>query len=242
MTTVNLRDNSSQVRGIEVCVLGVIGSGKTRFSKALANIIREDGHPCRELLEPASKTNPYLSLYYQDPKKYGFPMQIFLLNKRFEQQMLAQSLCLAGESCVMDSSIFSDSTFVSLLEKDNTLSKLDVDTYFELFQNMSRSCMYPTAVVFLDCTIEKNIERINKRITEKAGRACESVIDKDYLYKLKLELEQLITGFQRYTHVIKLDWNHDMTQTEIEDKAREVYNDILAMRRIEPIRCFIGLD
>ena len=83
MTTVNLRDNSSQVRGIEVCVLGVIGSGKTRFSKALANIIREDGKPCRELLEPASKTNPYLSLYYQDPKKYGFPMQIFLLNKRF---------------------------------------------------------------------------------------------------------------------------------------------------------------
>lgn len=242
MTTVNLRNNSSSERGIEVCVLGVIGSGKTRFSKALANVIREEGKPCRELLEPASKTNPYLALYYSDPQKYGFPMQIFLLNKRFEQQMLAQSLCLAGESCVMDSSIFSDSTFVSLLEKDKTLSNLDADTYFELFQNMSRSCMYPTAVVFLDCTIDKNAERIAQRMTEKAGRACESAIDKDYLYKLKLELEQLITGFQRYTHVIRLDWNSDMSQLEIEEKAREVYKNIMSMKKIEPIRCFIGLD
>ena len=242
MTTVNLRKNVSSSNGVEICVLGVIGSGKTRFSNALVEAIRSSGKQCKALLEPASKTNPYLSDFYKDPEKYGFSMQIYLLNKRFEQQLLAQSLCLAGENCVMDSSIFSDSCFVNLLEKDGVISKRDCDTYFELFQNMSRDCLYPTAVVYLDCTIEKNVERINKRMTEKAGRACESAIDKDYLYKLKLEIEQLVTGFQRYTHVIRLDWNEDLTQEQIEAKALEVYNDIVLVNEKEPIRCFLGVD
>lgn len=240
MTMMNERTNGFKT-GVHICVLGGIGSGKSSLTKAFEEVIREESGNCRGLYEPASKTNPYLADYYKDQGRYCFNIQIFLLNKRLEQQRLAQDVCLCGENVVQDSSIYSDSCFVSKLEKDGTMSKRDADTYFELFQNMSRDIMYPTAVIYLDVTPEVQIHRIEKRMSEKEGRKCEAGIGLDYLKDLQIELEQLLTGLQRYTHVIRVNWLEDKSPQQIKETARQLYHDILTMRRVEPIRCFIGL-
>ena len=240
MVMVNERENGFRT-GCFINVLGLIGSGKSALTAALQDVIKEETGNCRAIFEPASKTNPYLADYYKAPQRWGFTIQVFLLNRRLEQARLAQSVCLAGENVVGDSSIFSDSVFVSMLEKTGVMDKRDADTYFELFQNMARDLMYPTAVLYLDVPVEVSLERIAKRMTEKEGRKCEAGIDPNYLRGLQVEYEQLLTGLQRYTHVIRLDWSGDKSKDEIRLAAQKLYHDVLELRRIEPIRCFIGL-
>lgn len=239
MTLVNQRTANNT--GVFINCLGLIGSGKSALTSALQQVIESETGNCRAIFEPASKTNPYLSDYYTNPERWGFTIQVFLLNRRLEQARLAQSICLAGENCVADSSIFSDSVFVSMLEKTGTIDRRDADTYFELFQNMSRDLMYPTAVIYLDVPVEVALSRIAKRMTEKTGRKCEAGIDPSYLQGLQVEYEQLLTGLQRYTHVIRVDWSDDKTPEQIKEYALKLYHDVLSLRRIEPIRCFIGL-
>ena len=239
MTIINQRNGFTP--GVFIKCLGLIGAGKSQLTKALQEVIQEETGSCRAIFEPASKTNPYLADYYADPMRWGFTIQVFLLNKRLEQARLAQSLCLAGEHVVGDSSIFSDSVFVSMLEKTGTVDKRDADTYFELFQNMSRDLMYPTAILYLDVPVEVSLARIAKRMGEKEGRRCEAGIDPVYLHGLQVEYEQLLTGMQRYTHVVRVDWSGDKTESEIKIAAKKLYHDVLELRRIEPIRCYIGL-
>lgn len=61
-------------------ISGLIGAGKTTLAEALAAKL---GLPV--YYEPVID-NVYLSDFYNDMKKYAFPLQVYLLNKRFKQQ------------------------------------------------------------------------------------------------------------------------------------------------------------
>lgn len=57
--------------GYHVCVLGIIGSGKTTLAQALQKAIAEKYGRCEGLWEPV-EGNPLLPLYYKDPLR-GYP-------------------------------------------------------------------------------------------------------------------------------------------------------------------------
>lgn len=61
-------------------ISGVIGSGKTTLAEALAKKLGLPVH-----YEPVID-NIYLQDFYLDMEKYSFPLQVYLLNKRFKQQ------------------------------------------------------------------------------------------------------------------------------------------------------------
>ena len=220
--------------GYHVCVLGTIGSGKTTISHALQNVIVEKEGRCEGLWEPVEK-NPLLPLYYQDPKRYAFSMQVNMLNKRYEQQLVAQDLALAGISSVQDSSMFGDSCFVEMLKDDGILCDEEVSVYGELFANMSRNVMYPSLVVYLDCPPEKAKERVIKR-----GRECEKDISVYYLASLKLQIEKLIKEFYRYTFIKEINVSCDMTPEEIKQQAYLIYDELQIMRN-KPILSRMGV-
>ena len=178
--------------GYHICVLGVIASGKTTLTKALEEVIKEETGFCMAFYEPVSE-NPLLPLYYKNPERYAFPMQIYMLNRRLEQQRVAQVLAMDGLSCVQDSSVFGDTCFVEMLHKDGLLTDEEVNVYSDLFLNMSRDVMYPSMVVYLNCPAEKAMERLKKR-----SRECESGVPVEYLRKLKNELDILVADFSRY--------------------------------------------
>lgn len=220
--------------GCHVCVLGCIGAGKSTLTEKLCEIISSAEGDCHGLYEPV-KENPLLPLYYQNPEKYAFPMQVYMLNRRYEQQMLAQDLALAGISSVQDSSIFGDSCFVEMLKKDGIMSQEEVDVYSELFLNTTRYVMYPTLVVYLNCTPEKALERIKKR-----NRNCETNIPIEYLTNLKAELDEFIEDFQKYTFVKEINANVDLDEEGIKHEAIEIYND-LQILRLKPIISRMGV-
>lgn len=210
--------------GYHVCVLGIIGSGKTTLARALQKVIAEKTGRCEGLWEPV-ESNPLLPLYYKDPARYALSMQIYMLNRRLEQQRVAQDLALMGVSSVQDSSLFGDSCFVEMLRKDGVLSPEECDVYSQLFANMSREVMYPSLVIYLNCEPEVALARIAKR-----GRECEKGIPLEYLAKLKAELDALVKEFGAYTHVHVIDANADLTPEQIEEEARGEYMTMRILR------------
>lgn len=61
-------------------ICGLIGAGKTTLAESLANKMNIPVY-----YEPVAD-NIYLEDFYADMRKYAFPLQIYLLNKRFKQQ------------------------------------------------------------------------------------------------------------------------------------------------------------
>lgn len=70
--------------------------------------------------------NEYLEDFYGDIKKYSFPMQVYLLNRRFQQQ---QQIVWQGHGGVQDRTIYEDSVFARMLRNSGLMDERDYQTY-----------------------------------------------------------------------------------------------------------------
>src|SRR5699024_12165490 len=109
-----------------IVLSGAIGAGKS----SLATVLSE--HLGTEAFYEQVDNNPVLPLYYQDPKKYAFLLQIYFLNKRFESIKMAY----AQENNVLDRSIFEDELFLTLNYKNGNVTKTELEIYQNLLSNM----------------------------------------------------------------------------------------------------------
>lgn len=69
--------------------------------------------------------NEYLEDFYKDQKTYAFPLQVYLLNKRFKQQ---QQIIWSGKGGVQDRTIYEDSVFARMLKDSGMMSERDYRT------------------------------------------------------------------------------------------------------------------
>jgi deoxyadenosine kinase len=79
-------------------------------------------------------TNAYMAAFYKDMARYSFPLQIYLLNKRFRQH---QQIIWQGKGGVQDRTIYEDSIFARMLCDSGLMDQRDYETYCELFSNMA---------------------------------------------------------------------------------------------------------
>ena len=90
-----------------IVVEGNISAGKTTLCEKLGYEMEST----KVFKEPVS-TNPYLTKFYAEPKKYALIMQLWLLRQRFETYLEAmRHVAETGESVVLDRSLFSDWVF-----------------------------------------------------------------------------------------------------------------------------------
>ncbi|XP_062503285.1 deoxyadenosine kinase-like isoform X2 [Corticium candelabrum] len=163
---------------IFVSISGLIGAGKTTLATGLAK--RMD-LPC--FYEPVVE-NTYLADFYRDPKRYSFPLQIYLLNRRFQQH---QQIIWQGKGGVQDRTIYEDSVFAKVLRDMAMMEPREFDTYQSLFSNMSNFMKKPNLIVHLDVSPEESLKRIRMR-----KRDYESEISLDYLRKLYKAYEEFL--------------------------------------------------
>lgn len=208
----------SENDSIYISISGLIGAGKSTLAKALGKEMGLDVY-----YEPVMD-NEYLQDFYTNMERYSFPMQIHLLNKRYEQQ---QQIIWSKKGAVQDRTIYEDSVFAKMLWKTGKMEERDYKTYKELFENISNFMKHPNLIVHLDVDVEVSMRRIKERNLD-----CETGITVEYLKSLKEEYDLFIANISKIIPVIKINYNEYLAA---EDMARMIYTEYEKMSTIHSI-------
>ena len=201
------------ISGLVLIIEGIIGTGKTTFSKILSEELK-----CTWLREPDEETgNPYLSKFYEDPKRWALTMQLHLLNIRFRMHKHAQwNSMQSGNNVVIDRSYFGDTAFARLQLKNGTLTEDEFNTYKVCYHNMTSSVLLPQICIYLVSTPEVSANRIKNRMEIQTGRTCENVIELKYLEDLTIEEDNMVNILdQQGVYVLRIPWNDNKSEDEI---------------------------
>ena len=206
-------------------IAGMIGAGKSTLATALGEHLGIDVY-----YEPV-EDNEYLEDFYRDTRRYSFAMQIYLLNRRFQQH---QEIIWKGRSAVQDRTIYEDSIFARMLAESGLMDERDYRTYSELFRHMSNFMCKPNVIVYLDVDPELSRERIRAR-----GRAIEGSVSLEYLQALYEGYEAFVKDISRLIPVIRVDYDRFATAEEMAQVIRREYLDHSFLRevtRFDPTR------
>lgn len=207
-----------------IIIEGNIGAGKSTFAHYLARALDAEYLP-----EPADGTNPYLSDYYSDPVRWAFEMQMFLLTRRYRAQKYAQSKVRhKGGFVVMDRSYYGDVCFANVQRELGYFSERDYSTYLCHHTDMKVNLEPPAMAIFLHVDTEVCKERINKRLSEREGRKCESGITLTYLNQLDSEIRKLADSMRGKTIVKELPWAINRSEDDIASSCNSLSLEIRA--------------
>lgn len=209
--------NSSQ--DIFISISGLIGAGKSTLATKLAEKM---GLPC--FYEPVAD-NEYLADFYRDPARYSFPLQVYLLNRRFQQH---QQIIWQGKGGVQDRTIYEDSVFARVLKDSGQMEPREYETYLSLFSNMSNFMKKPNLIVHLDVSPEESLRRIKMR-----SRDCEVGIKLDYLRDLHKAYEEFLQDIARIIPVIRVNYEQFHTTDEMAEMIVREYAEMASIRYVD---------
>lgn len=205
-------------------IAGLIGAGKSTLARALGE---HTGLPV--YYEPV-QDNEYLADFYNETAKYAFSMQIYLLNRRFQQH---QEIIWQGGGAVQDRTIYEDAIFAKTLLNLGLLEERDYRTYLALFRHMSNFMCRPNIIVYLDIKPETSMERIQMR-----SRDVENGVSLEYLQMLYQEYELFIEDIARRMPVIRVSWEQFRDADEMALMIEREYMNTSFLRSVEwtPVR------
>ncbi|WP_242590241.1 deoxynucleoside kinase [Enterococcus sp. DIV0849a] len=184
-----------------IVLAGTIGAGKS----SLTEIISE--HLGSDAFYESVDDNEVLPLFYADPKKYAFLLQIYFLNKRFDSIKQA----LSHENNVLDRSIYEDSLLFHLNADLGRANETEVKVYDSLLENMLQELPFaankkrPDLLVHIKISFPKMLERIQRR-----GRPYEQVEQDPALYDYYKELNSRYKKwFEEYNESPKIQIDGD---------------------------------
>lgn len=191
-----------------IVAAGSIGVGKSTFTKLIS-----DDLGTKPFYEPVGE-NPILPLYYADPKKYGFLLQIYFLNKRFD---LIKKAYLEDNN-VLDRSIFEDALFTKINFENGNMEEQEYQVYLDLLDNMMEELdgmpkKSPDLMVYLYSEFDVLLTRVKKR-----GRSYEQIDSNPELEGYYKTLwEKYGTWYEEYDKSPKIKINvgkYDMSTEE----------------------------
>lgn len=153
-----------------IAIEGNIGAGKTTLSNQLAG-----EYGCRLILEQFTD-NPFLPLFYDNPERYAFPVELFFMTERHKQ--LQEEL---AQTHLFQQSIIADYFFIkTLLFAKNNLKEEEYRLFQRLFNVLNSTFPRPDLLVYLHRPVERLIYQIRKR-----GREYEQDISDTYLEQIQ---------------------------------------------------------
>lgn len=158
---------------------GTIGAGKSSLTEMLAEELKT------QAFYESVDDNKVLPLFYENPQKYAFLLQIYFLNKRFDSIKRA----LSDNNNVLDRSIYEDSLLFHLNADLGRADETEVEVYDDLLNNMLEEIdslsfkKRPDLLIHVKVSFDKMLERIKKR-----GRQFEQLEYDPSLYDYYKEL------------------------------------------------------
>lgn len=195
-------------RGGYIAIEGPIGVGKTSLAQALglrigARIVLED-----------TDSNPFIARFYQDPEKYAFPVQLYFLLTRYNQQRQLAQQDLFAQATVSD----------YLLAKDRIFARLNLDPdelvlYEGIYRLFDEQLARPDLVVYLRARAEVLAERLRKR-----NRSFERHISLEYLERVSAAYRDFFFYYEETPLLVvdssEIDFVAD--PADLEDLLREI--------------------
>lgn len=135
-----------------IVIEGPLGVGKTSLAHKLAERFNA------QILLENIEDNPFLEKFYQNPKRYGFQIQIFFLLRRYQHSLELDQKGLFKSAIITD----------YLFDKDRIFAKVNLDDkefwlYEQMFQLLKKRVPVPDLVIFLQTKTEVLMERIRGR-------------------------------------------------------------------------------
>lgn len=148
-----------------IAVEGPIGVGKTTLAKALGQVLN-----ARVILEEA-ETNPFLSQFYANPRRYALATQLAFLVSRYRQQQEIYQRDLFHQTTVVDYLFEKDLIFATI-----TLNEEELALYRRIAALLDHAIPTPSIVVLLQASADALMARIRHR-----ARDFEAPLQLDYL-------------------------------------------------------------
>jgi deoxyguanosine kinase len=153
-----------------IAIEGNIGAGKTTLCELLSHNFN-----CHLILEQFSD-NPFLPLFYKDPTRYAFSVELFFMTERHKQ--LQTSLTqpdLFHTVCIADYFFIK-----TLIFAKNNLTDAEYHLFKRLFKILNSTFPKPDLLVYLHRPVKQLVSNIQKR-----GRTYEKDFNIEYLMQLQ---------------------------------------------------------
>lgn len=186
-----------------IAVSGNIGAGKSTLASSLCYIGNYHLVP-----EPVTD-NPYLGDFYNDPVRWAYHAQTFIMSVRHAQQKRAHELSHAGTSCVLDRCLHEDRIFAAVARDMGYLSPREWETYATLHRALLSSAPPPDVVVYLKTTPQMAYYRMKLRARDE-----ETSVGLDYLTALHNEYEHWAGEMHLSTRVLVVEASEDFADAE----------------------------
>jgi deoxyguanosine kinase len=195
-----------------VVVEGPIGVGKTTLTRRLARSLGSE--PMLEL--PAE--NPFLARFYNSPRQYALPTQLYFLFQRVRQLERLNQGDMFRPSWISDFFLEKDLLFAELNLDDDELN-----LYRQVYNSLSPKAPVPDLVVFLQAPVGVLIDRIRRR-----GISFEQQVSYDYLEQL---VNAYASFFLRYNRAPLLMVNAEKINFADNDRDYELLLDYIRKTR-----------
>lgn len=193
---------------------GTIGAGKSSLTEMLAEELKT------QAFYESVDDNKVLPLFYENPQKYAFLLQIYFLNKRFDSIKRASS----DNNNVLDRSIYEDSLLFHLNADLGRADETEVEVYDDLLNNMLEEIdslsfkKRPDLLIHVKVSFDKMLERIKKR-----GRRFEQLEYDPSLYDYYKELNSRYdTWFEAFDICPKIQIDGDKYDF-VEDEQSKIH-------------------
>ena len=184
-----------------IALAGTIGAGKTSLTQLLAD------HLHSKAFYESVDDNKILPLFYKNPKKYGFSLQIYFLNKRIDEIKASYD----NDLNVLDRSIFEDALLFKLNADMGRATETESDIYSSLLANMMEELpeqphqKAPNLLITIQVSFDTMLKRIKKR-----GRSYEQLANDPSLYSYYKNLnERYHDWYEQYDESPKMLINGD---------------------------------
>jgi len=199
-----------------IVVEGLIGVGKSTLCRLL-----HTAWGMKLVLEPA-ETNPFLESFYEDPARFGFPVQMFYLVNRWKQQQAIRQQDMFEAGVVSDYLFAKDRLFA-----EKTLPAVELELYDRFAAALGESAPRPDLVVYLHAPLDVVMGRIAKRRAPGEER-----ISKSYVSDLSKRYERLLATWS-LCPVLRID-NTQLDYANDADHQQQVLDRIHAALTGEP--------